>query len=332
MLKLLVAESTGFPPEALALLCNLGPVQLADVQPEELPEAIGDAEVLWVRLRHRIDGALMDRAPRLKWIATPTTGLNHIDLAAAAERDIQVVCLRGRQDFLKDIRATAEMTVLLMLALLRRLPAATAHVHEGGWNRDLFRGGELFGRTVGIVGYGRLGRIVGGYLNAFGSRVLAADVRPVETEPNIQLVHLEELLAQADIVSLHASYAPENHSFWNRSCFERMKPGSLFVNTARGELVDESALLQALENGRLAGAALDVVSNEPPLGPEHPLIAFSRRDSRLLITPHIGGGTFESLRKTEIFLAEVLLDTVASAPARANQSEMKTTLCVASQQ
>jgi phosphoglycerate dehydrogenase-like enzyme len=260
-----------------------------------------------------VDDAVMSAAPKLRWIATPTTGLNHVDLAAAERRGIEVISLRGRVDFLKNVRATAEMTVLLMLALLRHLPEAATHVREGKWNRDLFRGGELYGRTVGIVGYGRLGRIVARYLSGFECRVLATDLGPIETETGVTAVSLARLLDEADIVSLHADYRPANHGFWDRACFSKMKPGALFINTARGELVDERALLEALESGTLGGAALDVLAQEPPAGMEHPLIAFARRSTRLLITPHIGGGTVESLKKAETFLADALVQAVAGA-------------------
>jgi len=146
----------------------------------------------------------------------------------------------------------------------------------------------------------------------------------VEVDAGIELVCLDDLLLHSQIVSLHADYHPGNRAMWNASCFERMRPGALFVNTARGELVDEAALLAALESGRLAAAALDVLDAEPPTGPEHPLVAYARRDPRLLLTPHIGGGTYESLEKAETFLA----DTLAAALSAAKEPQ----LCVESRQ
>ncbi|HEU4629848.1 MAG TPA: NAD(P)-dependent oxidoreductase, partial [Gemmatimonadaceae bacterium] len=160
----LVAESAGFSPRAAALLRDAGELTLADLDRDDLLRAAGDADVLWVRLRHRIDAEVLHAAPRLRMLVTPTTGLNHVDLAAARARDVDVLSLRGEVAFLRDVRATAEHTIALILALLRRLPAAAAHAAAGGWERDRFRGHELYGRTVGVVGYGRLGRIVARYL------------------------------------------------------------------------------------------------------------------------------------------------------------------------
>ncbi len=193
---ILIAESRRFPEAAAELLRAHGRLVLADLDLPGLRQEIATAEVLWVRLRHRIDAELMELAPRLRLIASPTTGLNHIDLDLAQQRGIEVVSLRGRVDFLKDIRATAEHTLGLMLALLRRLPSAANHVLEGGWDRDQFLGGELHGKVVGIVGYGRLGKIVARYLQAFDAHVIAADphVTPECVPDSIPLVSLEELL------------------------------------------------------------------------------------------------------------------------------------------
>jgi D-3-phosphoglycerate dehydrogenase len=277
--------------------------------------------VLWIRLRHRIDRELLDAAPRLKIIVSPTTGLNHIDLSEAERRGIQVISLRGEHEFLRDVRATAELTVGLILAIVRHIPAAADHARAGGWDRDQFKGHELCGRTLGLVGYGRLGRIVGRYMQAFDMRVVAADpsVTAAELEPGIELLPLDELLKQSDVVSLHANLDDRTAGFFGRREFGAMKPGAWFVNTARGELIDEAALVEAIESGQVAAAAVDVVSNERATGMAgHPLIEFARRDPRLLITPHIGGCTVESLAKTEAFLAEKLIQALSSPVCHAN--------------
>ena len=307
-MKILLAESSDFNPRALELLRTLGAVRQEDLSGVALCGAVGDCDVLWVRLRNYIGAEVMDAAPRLKWIVSPTTGLNHIDLKAAEKRGIRILSLRGQTDFLKEIRATAELSIGLMLALLRRIPAAAWDVREGGWNRDRFQGRELHGQDVGLVGLGRLGHLVAGYLLAFGSRVRACDSRPeVFDLPGVERVSLEELLATSRLVSLHASYAPRNERFFDAACFERMPRGSWFVNTARGELVDETALLAALKSGHLAGAAVDVLAAESSLNlSEHPLVAFARADDRLILTPHIGGCTRESMEQTEWFMAQQL--------------------------
>jgi D-3-phosphoglycerate dehydrogenase len=252
----------------------------------------------------------MAAAPRLRIIATPTTGLNHINLEEAESRGIWVLSLRGESDFLKNIRATAEHTLALMLALLRQIPAAAAHTGAGGWDRDLFKGHELHGKTVGVVGYGRLGRIVARYLQAFDTHVLTADpsIDPGSVEPDVTLMPLAQLLQEADLVTLHVNLCDETCGFFGREQFAAMRDRAWFINTSRGELVDESALLDALCSERLAGAALDVLCEERSDGmADHPLVAYARTHDNLLITPHIGGATHESMTKTEEFIARKLV-------------------------
>jgi D-3-phosphoglycerate dehydrogenase len=307
--RILVSESSGFPRDAAALLEQVGRVTLSDLDREALGAAISEPEVLWVRLRHRIDAALMAMAPNLKIIVTPTTGLNHIDTVEAARRGIEIVSLRGKTDFLKDIRATAEHTLGLMLALLRHIPAAAHDVKIGGWQRDLFQGTELHQKTAGLFGYGRLGKIVARYLQAFDARVLVTDPKLPQgfVATGVEAVSPEQLLRESDLVSIHADLREDTHGFFTAAMFQMMKPQSYFINTARGELIDEAALLEVLASGRIAGAALDVLADESSDGMMgNPLVEYARKHSNLLITPHIGGCTSESMQKTERFLASQL--------------------------
>jgi D-3-phosphoglycerate dehydrogenase len=306
---IVLAEPEAFPAAARELLEGVGRVVEAGADRASLLDALRPADALWVRLRHRVDAELLAAAPRLRFVASPTTGLNHVDLAAAARRGVSVLSLRGEVGFLREVRATAEHTLLLVLALLRHLPAAVAHARAGGWDRDRFKGHDLAGRTIGLVGYGRLGTMVARLLLAFEARVLATDpaIDPREVGEGVRLVGLDELLAASDVVSLHASFSEENRGFFGGAAFARMKPGALFVNTARGELVDEAALVAALRSGHLAGAALDVLAGERSEGmANHPLVALSRELPSVLVTPHVGGCTVESMEKTELFLARKL--------------------------
>jgi D-3-phosphoglycerate dehydrogenase len=306
---ILVSESHEFSYEAAELLRQSGELILSDLDRSSLLSAVRDIDVLWIRLRHRIDAEVMAAAPRLKIIVTPTTGLNHVDVDEAERRGIRVLSLRGEDEFLRDVRATAEHTVALMLSLLRHIPAALAHVQEGSWNREQFKGRELYGKTVGVVGYGRLGRIVGKYLRAFGTRVLVTDPKldRDSVEPGITFLSLNQLVREADIVTLHVNLCDETRGFFGSRQFSMMKQGACFINTSRGELVDEATLLDALGSGRLAGAALDVVSGEySGTMTNHPLVAYAREHDNVIITPHIGGCTVESMKKTELFLASRL--------------------------
>jgi D-3-phosphoglycerate dehydrogenase len=265
--------------------------------------------VLWVRLRHLIDAEILDATTKLKAVVSATTGLNHIDVDECSRRNICILSLRGETEFLRDIRATAELTIGLMLGVMRHIPVAVGRAREGEWNRDQFKGHELAGQRVGIVGHGRLGRLVAGYLRGFGCDVVASDPCPVET-PDVPLVPLDELLARSDIVSLHVSLTKKTNGMFEDGCFTSMKQGAWFINTSRGELVDEAALLEALQTGRLAGAALDVLASEKTSGMrEYPLVEYARTHDNLIITPHIGGATYESMAKTELFMAEKLIRT-----------------------
>lgn len=293
------------------MLQSLFTVRCADIDREGLLENIKNIHVLFTRLRNRIDAEVLEAAPNLRFIVTNTTGLGHIDLAESAKRNVRVISLRGETDFLKEIRATAELTLALMLALVRHLPAACEHAKRGNWNRDLFQGNELYDKTVGVVGYGRLGQIVARYFAAMDMKVLVTDphMESKEIQPDIKPVSMRELLYCADIVTIHVNLCNSTQGFFGRDQFSNMKKGAWFVNTARGELIDEHALLAALKSGRLTGAALDVLSDENPEDmKKHRLIRYAQIHDNLILTPHIGGNTIESSQKTELFLVHKLLD------------------------
>jgi len=316
--KILVAESSGFSTKAAESLQACGRLVLKDLDRPGLLASVPEADILWVRLRHKIDGEVMKTASNLRAIATPTTGLNHIDLAEANRRNIRVISLQGATQFLQSVYATAEHTVALIFGLLRHLPAAHDHVMKGNWNRDSFVGHELHGKTAGLIGYGRVGQMVAGYLRPLGMRVLVADKPNTRksTPHGIELVSLDYLLRTSDLVSLHVPLTETTCGFFGAHEFARMKPSSWFINTARGELVDEKALVRALRGGRILGAALDVLCDEHSSDmPQNLLIQYARHRDNLLITPHIAGCTHESRDKTEYFLATCVASFLCDQPA-----------------
>jgi D-3-phosphoglycerate dehydrogenase len=305
--RILVAEGEGFSPRALVALEALGDVRVGDLDRPGLAAAVHDVDVVFVRLRNRVDGALLDGAPALRAVVRPTTGLDHLDLEALDARGVAVLSLRGETDFLRTVTATAEHTWALLLALVRRIPAATAAAAAGDWDRDRFRGRELAGKSLGLVGLGRLGSMVARYGAAFGMRVRAFDPYRGEAWPDgvEPCATLEELLRMSDVVSLHVPLGPDTEGLLGADQFRAMRPGAVLVNTSRGRIVDEEALVQALATGRLAGAALDVVAGEgePEGAAGSPAVRYARDHDQLLITPHVGGATLESMENTEIFMA-----------------------------
>jgi D-3-phosphoglycerate dehydrogenase len=295
-------------PEAMAALAPVADVVELPAGREGLLEAIGGFDAYFATLAVRADGKVLERAKRLRVIATPSTGLDHIDLAAAAERKIAILSLKDDTEFLDRITATAELAWGLLLATVRRLPWAFEAARRGEWARDRFRGRQLSGKTLGVLGYGRLGRMVARYGLAFRMRVLACDVRPVEPEAGVALVDLDTLLRESDVLSVHVHLTEANRGLLGAKEFARMKTGAVLVNTSRGAIVDEPALLAALESGRLAGAGLDVICGEWDADlAGHPLIRYASAHENLVISPHIGGVTAESQRLAMAHTAEKLL-------------------------
>lgn len=305
--RLLIAETKAFSPAVLALLQEQFDVDLVDIQATALKNAFEAYDVFWFRLGYRIGAGQLPESPRCRFIVCQATGLDHIEEEKCREKGIEILSLRGESEFLRNIRATAELNIGLALALLRKIPQAAAHAQAGGWNRDRFQGQELLGKTVGIAGMGRLGKICAGYFQAFGCKILAYDPVPFEMPDVAACPSLENLVSRADLLSIHINYTPANHHLFNEALFSKFKPGSFLLNTSRGAIVDSAALLRNLDSGQLAGAALDVIENEH----EHKdsaLLEYARQHDNLLITPHIGGNTRESFEKTELFLAKKLFN------------------------
>lgn len=309
----LITEKKDYSEKAIKAYTSLGKVYFwEDLKSEKEKSAIlAKTHILVVRLRHAINASWMKKMPELKIIATNTTGLNHIDLAEARARKIKVISLRGHTKFLKDIPSTAEKTMALMLALMRNLPWAFDHVKSGGWERDMFKGNQLYKKTIGIIGFGRLGKIVARYAKAFRMNVVAYDPHISRASfGKIKKVSLDELCRNADIISLHASFDPEHpRILLGINEFKKMKPKAYFINTARGELIDEKALLQALREKRIRGAALDVLTNEQGSGghlKKNPLLLHAKKNKNLIIVPHLGGATYEAMQITEEFIADAV--------------------------
>jgi D-3-phosphoglycerate dehydrogenase len=306
-MKIVVTEPLHMADGVRSALERLGTVAYGPFNSAALARELPDCNVLVLRLGHYLDGHLLGLAPQLHFVVTATTGLDHIDLSAAQARGIRVISLRDCPDAIRDVSATAEHSWALLLALLRRIPPAAAHVREGGWNRDLFFGAQLRGKQLGILGHGRIGSMVARYGHAFGMKVVAHDVDPERIVPPAIPAALEEVVRTSDILSLHVTASAENRHFVGRRLIASMKPGAVIVNTARGAILDEAAVAEAVAAGRLAGVAVDVIEGEETSRVDaSPLLASLRAGHNVLVTPHIGGATFESIAQAEAAVVQIL--------------------------
>lgn len=308
-MRILNAEPLWYSPRAREILLSLGELVEEPLDRAGLLARIPGFEVLIVRLAHQVDREMLDAGINLRAVVTATTGLDHIDLDYAAQKHIQVLSLRGETEFLRTVSATAEHTWALLLALVRKLPAAFASVCAGEWDRDRFRGHDLEGKRLGLLGLGRIGRKVARFGSAFGMDVLAYDPYAAEwVEGVTRTASLVELLSQSDVFSIHVPLNSETAGMVGAAELALLPPGAVLVNTSRADVVGEAALLNALQAGRLAGAALDFVPDERDSRKrqDSPLLDYALGHDTLVITPHLGGATYESMHKTEFFMAQKL--------------------------
>ncbi|MEW6386710.1 MAG: D-isomer specific 2-hydroxyacid dehydrogenase family protein [Thermodesulfobacteriota bacterium] len=312
--RLLYYEIMRYHDQALAKLHQHFEVAALPDPGHDTAALLAWAEVIMAPLGFPVDRQKMDCCPELKVIASSTLSVPHIDLDYAAARGLRVVHLGREQEFLKTITPTAELTWGLVLALTRHIPWASKAALAGQW------GGRPWGRktprmlsnmSLGVVGLGRLGALVASYGQAFGMPVYYWS-RNSRNDAYTRCSSLPELARAADIVSVHVHHTPETGGLIDRAFFQAMRPGSYFINTARGEVVDEEALLAALESGHLAGAALDVLAGEfQPDFPERlarsPLVAYARQHDNLIITPHYAGATQDAWSGTQVRTIELIL-------------------------
>lgn len=256
--------------------------------PTELLAAVRKVRALVVRNQTQVTDQLIAAATRLEIIARAGVGLDNIDLSAATAAGVVVTATPAA-----NALSVAELTLGLLLSLARSIPAADADTKRAGWRRQYFTGTELSGKTLGLIGFGRVGQIVARRAAAFDMQVLAYDpsaaaLEAVALQHRVRLCPLAELLAAADYVSLHLPLSDQTRRLVDAEVLRQMKPGAALVNTARGEIVDEVALLMALESGRLRGAALDVRIAEPPTRGRLENVP------NVILTPHIGAFTHEA--------------------------------------
>lgn len=305
-MNLLIAEPIS--PAAIELLQAQPGWKVIVSNPKEYLGHLAEAEALIVRSAVKVTREVLEKAPRLRVIGRAGVGVDNVDLAAATAAGVLVMNTPGG-----NAVSVAEHTFALMLAMARSIPQANASMHAGKWEKKKFMGNELRGKTLGVLGLGSIGREVVRRARAFEMRVLATDpyINPdTASDLGVELVDAPRLYAESDYLTLHVALTPETRGMLNREAFARMKPGVRLVNCARGELIDQDALCEALREGRVAGAALDVFQVEPP-PPDSPLLQF---DS-VIATPHIAGSTEEAQEIVGVRIAEQILEYLRSGVA-----------------
>lgn len=304
--RIVVAESIA--EEGLEILREAGEVDVAAGAPrEELIERLAGATALIVRSGTQVDAELIGAGTSLRAIGRAGVGVDNIDLDAASERGVTVLNAGGGNTV-----SAAELAVSLVLAASRHLVEANASLRADRWERSAFIGAELVGRTAGLVGLGRVGASVARRLQALEMSVIAYDPFLPEERARavgVELVELDELLRRAHVVSLHTAPTPGAPALIGPEQLAMMRSDALLVNTARGSLVDETALKEALDEGRIAGAALDVFVQEPAVG--NPLVAHRR----VLATPHLGASTTQAQQRVAVELARDIAGVLQGKPA-----------------
>lgn len=289
-------------PIAAEILAGTGEIEVTarKLTRDETLAAIAGADGLIIRSATQADAELLAAAPRLKVLVRAGVGVDNVDLAEATRRGVVVMNTPGGNTI-----STAEHTIALLLALARHIPAAHASMLEGRWDRKPYMGTQLRGKTLGVVGLGRVGSEVARLALAFGMKVISHEPCTGLAEAvGISCVELEELYAYADIITLHPALTDETRGMINAESIAQMKPGVWIINAARGELVNAAALARAIEDGRVGGAAVDVYSPEPP--PEdYPLIGLPN----VIHTPHLAASTHEAQQ----VVAEIAAHLVADA-------------------
>jgi D-3-phosphoglycerate dehydrogenase len=273
-----------------------------------LTSELANADGLIVRSATKVTGELLESAPKLRVVGRAGVGVDNIDVEAATHRGILVMNTPGG-----NAVSVAEHTFALMLAMARSVPQSNASIHAGRWEKSGASGTELRGKTLGLVGLGRVGTEVARRARALEMKILAHDpyvTAAAAREVDVELVSLDELLQRSDVISLHLSLSPSTENMFNATTLAKMKRGARLVNCARGELIDESALAEALKSGQLAAAAVDTFAQEPPKN--SPLIGLSN----LIATPHIAGSTAEAQEEVGTAVAQQVRDYLADGSIR----------------
>lgn len=291
--------------DAMAILEDSGLFEITaeHLEGEELLDRMSEVEFLVVRSATKVTSEVIAAGKKLKVIGRAGAGLDNIDTNAAKAQGVAVYNTPGANS-----RSVAELTIGLLLALMRHIPRGTSGIKDGKWEKKQLKGNEIMGKTIGIIGYGSVGRQVANMAKALGMRVLFYD--PFVTVEEEGLVeNLNDLLEASDVVTVHVPKSPDTNNMIDESAMSKMKKGAVLINTARGGIVDEEALYDSLISGKLAGAAMDVFEVEPPTDElRRRLVGLDN----VVCTPHIGASTVEAQQRVGLEMARILVDVAKS--------------------
>ena len=279
-------------------------VRLGQAETDQVASGFQQADVfLDASMKVPLTGAMIDAAKSLQLLITATTGADHIDAQALEARGIPLKTLRGQGEFLRNITPAAELTWLLLMACARRLRGAIHHVQDGGWDRQQFPGMMLHGRTLGVIGCGRIGTWVSRYSQAFGMQAIGFDPLLEQFPETIEQRTLEQVFSGADFVALTVTFSEATEGLVTAAELQRMKDGAVLINTSRGAIVREQDLLDGLKQGKPAFYGTDVLEGEPDIE-QSPVWQYARDHDNVVITPHIGGFSPDALQRVLCFTAE----------------------------
>jgi len=312
-MKVLCPEPDSFSELGISALRRLFRVEAKSLTQKEFEELAPNFEILLIRFNTLINEKVLNDKSKVKYILSPTTGLDHIDFSLVEKFNIKVFHLKGQKRFLKKISGTAELTIGLLISISRKIPQSFSSVKKGLWEPYSYRGNELFEKKIGIIGLGRLGRKVAKVCNAFGMEVYGFDPYLKQRPASVKICNkLEDILKNSDYVSLHLPLNKQTKHLITIQEMQKMKENAFLINTSRGSIIKTEDLIYALKNRIIKGAALDVVEDEWSIlkGIESKIISYARNNENLILTPHIGGATFESVERTDLFIIERFFSSI----------------------
>ena len=313
--KVLSSIDLDCAPEAIIELEKVSELVLVEPRRDKVLQIISDFDAYFADASILIDKEFISKAKKLKVIGSPSTGTDHIDLDALSKAKIKLFDISKEYELINSFTATSELAFGLILSLIRQIIPSSIEANQGNWAREKFSGFQLSGKTLGILGLGRLGKISAKIGLGFGMKVIATDI--VDSfYTGVKMVDFNYLMSNSDILTIHIHLNEKTRGIINKSAISLMQPNCIIVNTSRGAIISEKDLLNALTAGKIKGAALDIIDGEwleLEKLQKHPLIQYANKNQNLIITPHIGGSTQESIKDSRVFMSKKIAGFLKSS-------------------